>query len=652
MNKLATPAIEPRLITVPIERLSEATHGVRKTNGISITELAASIAAEGLLQNLTVVGDTTSPLAGASEFEHYTVVAGCRRTRALRLLAKENRLPAELRDGIPCRLIDESQALTASLAENTVRQAMHPADEFVAFRDMIAQGKSVDDVSARFGVTPQVVQRRLKLANVAPSLFEQFRNDKITLAQMMALAIVDDHAAQEKAWGKSKDEWSRAPDKLREALTKGEIDIAKDPVARFVGLREYERAGGHVHRDLFSDKDAGYITDKRLLQELATKKLAEVEERVRKEGWSFVIVRETISQYEDLNEYSRAEPIGFTKPDDAEKKQVAALKLERDEAGKMSRKIWDTERQDEAGELRDRCRAIEAELRLIEDAHAKWDPKILAKGGAMIGLDRNSGNLVIYRGLVKGKLRQEKDAKKGKAGAGATVAQQPGHSEALLRELTAAATFAIAAEMIAQPGSAVIALTHRLALKQFYPTTSAHSHPVKIEHEHTQAPNQALRAERLSMAVDGNADIAKLGAERVALQAMLPKKSDELLAWLIKDAGKTVQRLLVYCVAESIDVIAGDERDHRALPLAAALKLNMRPRWTAKRDNYLGRVNAATILAALKEAKVDKAVIGKAEKLKKSELADLAQPLLKTWLPKPLRFGAAESTVAKTKDRS
>jgi ParB family chromosome partitioning protein len=249
---------EPRLITIPISHLNPIAHGVRKTNGISIDALAASIAAEGLLQNLTVVPDPEAPLAGAEEFQSYQVIAGSRRLRALRKLVADKVLPNDYE--VPCRVIEETQALSASLAENAIREPMHPADEFAAFQFMVDAGKSIEDIAARFGVTPLVVQRRLKLANVSPKLFELFRTDQMKLDQMMALALSDDHKAQENAWFKAAADWQRSAHNLREALTKSELSTDSE-LARFVGVSEYVRAGGGVRRDLFSDKDSGYILD-------------------------------------------------------------------------------------------------------------------------------------------------------------------------------------------------------------------------------------------------------------------------------------------------------------------------------------------------------------------------------------------------------
>ena len=81
------------------------------------------------------------------------------------------------------------------MAENSGRAAMSVADTVTAFAEMIAAGAGVEDVAVCFGITPLTVQRRLKLAKVSPVLFELFRQDKINLDQLMALAITDDHAA-------------------------------------------------------------------------------------------------------------------------------------------------------------------------------------------------------------------------------------------------------------------------------------------------------------------------------------------------------------------------------------------------------------------------------------------------------------------------
>jgi ParB family chromosome partitioning protein len=210
----ALEAADPtkNLILVPLSRLVLRPTGrnVRKTPRMSIPELAASIQRVGLLQNLIVIA--------SADGEHYEVVAGGRRLAALKLLAKKHRIAKEWE--VPCLLVADGTARTASLTENVQREAMHPADQFEAFAALVAEGRPIEDIAADFSVTPLVVQRRLKLANVSPRLMADYRADAVTLDQLMALAITDDHAAQEarstmRQRGSATRPTARTPDRAR-----------------------------------------------------------------------------------------------------------------------------------------------------------------------------------------------------------------------------------------------------------------------------------------------------------------------------------------------------------------------------------------------------------------------------------------------------
>src|ERR1700687_4477835 len=158
-----------------------------------------------------------------------------------------------------------------SLAENVVRDDMHPADQFEAFRLLIDKGAPVEDIAARFGVTPTVVTQRLKLARVSPVILKAYRNEKLTLEQVMAFAISDDHKAQERVLNEMAP-WQGARD-IRAALTENDI-AATDKRVTFVTLKAYEKAGGTTRRDLFSEDDEGiFILDIALLDRLAIEKL-------------------------------------------------------------------------------------------------------------------------------------------------------------------------------------------------------------------------------------------------------------------------------------------------------------------------------------------------------------------------------------------
>lgn len=165
----------------------------------------------------------------------------------------------------------------------------------LAFRALVDQGIGVEEVAARFGVTPTTVRQRLKLAHVAPRLFELYRTDEITLDQLMALAITDDHAAQEQVWD-SAQEWQRQPQALRRALTETKVDASSDRRALLVGVDAYTQAGGQIERDLFQPQHEGYLTDTALLERLVAEKLEALANEVRGEGWKWVEINPHVFQ--------------------------------------------------------------------------------------------------------------------------------------------------------------------------------------------------------------------------------------------------------------------------------------------------------------------------------------------------------------------
>lgn len=149
----------------PVKLAVSVRYQARKTPGQQpLPELADSIAAQGLLQNLVV--------AKAKKRGMYEVVAGGRRLQAIQLLISDGRWPEG--QTVHALLVESNSALEASITENVQREAMHPADEFEAFAALIDQGKSIEDVAARFAVSPQVVKRRMRLAGVAPELIDAY----------------------------------------------------------------------------------------------------------------------------------------------------------------------------------------------------------------------------------------------------------------------------------------------------------------------------------------------------------------------------------------------------------------------------------------------------------------------------------------------
>lgn len=268
-------------IALPLKKLLAWDNNVRTTAPEEgIEELAASIISVGLLQSLVVKKATRGK---------YAVIAGKRRLLALSQLAQAGALPANFE--VPCRLMAQTaDATEISLAENVQREPMHPADEFEPFQKLIANGRSVADVAARFGVSEAVVNRRLALARVSPMLLKQYRLGEINLELLQAFTLTDDHVAQEQIW-EHLQPLDRNPSTIRRLLSKNDIP-ATDKRVRFVGLSNYEAAGGFVKRDLFHDNERGvYVTEAAKLNRLVNERLETIAGQLKADGWKCVDVQ-------------------------------------------------------------------------------------------------------------------------------------------------------------------------------------------------------------------------------------------------------------------------------------------------------------------------------------------------------------------------
>src|SRR5437660_9659034 len=258
MNTIENTSTQPRLIAV--SKLEKSPSNARRTTPkIGMEELKASVLAHGLMQNLVV----TEAAEGT-----YRVIAGGRRLEAIRSLQAEGKLPEEF--AVPCQVVTEEHALEMSLAENTVRLAMHPADQFEAFAALIDEGASAADVASRCGVEESLVLKRMKLARIAPQLLAEYRSDGMTLECLMAFTVTDDQRRQLKVFKSLQERQKDDPSEIRAALTEKLIE-ASSKLALFVGVDAYVAAGGPTRADLFGKEV--YLEKPALLNRLAEKKL-------------------------------------------------------------------------------------------------------------------------------------------------------------------------------------------------------------------------------------------------------------------------------------------------------------------------------------------------------------------------------------------
>jgi ParB family chromosome partitioning protein len=313
-------------------------------------------------------------------------------------------------------------------------------------------------------------RQRLKLASVAPRLFDLYRTGEINLDQLMALAVTDDHAAQERVWDCAQ-EWQRQPHALRRALTETMVDAASDRRVRFVGIETYLNAGGLLERDLFQPEHEGYLTDAAKLDRLTAEKLEILAAEVIGEGWKWVEIKPA-GQHPDLTKFDCLRTV-YIPTSDETRLEIEALQTEQEQ-------IEDAHpyAEEYPPDVDQRMAEIESRIEKLNDQPRKYRAEEIPLAGAIVSLE-NHGQAVIYRGLVrpedKKKVKQvaksigDGQHEEGGDQGGYDRSDAPALSAALVQDLTAHRTAALRAVLATRPDVALVAVAHSLALRVCYP---------------------------------------------------------------------------------------------------------------------------------------------------------------------------------------
>ena len=611
--------------TISLNKLIPWPGNVRKT-GVTegLEELAASIASHGLLQPLMVRKDKRGKFA---------VIAGQRRLLALQSLAKQERI--DIDSGVECRIIDgDERAAELSLAENVVRAAMHPADEFEAFRDLVDNGASVADIVARFGVAESRVEKRLRLGRLSPVILDAYRKGELGLEEAMAFTLGDDHAAQERVF-KDLPPWQCKPSAIRRALTQDEIP-ASDKRVQLVGLDAYRQAGGAVRRDLFDDENAGYVQDVVLLDSLTMQRLHTEAEVVQAEGWSWVECAIDLD-WTSLSQFSRVYPGRDALPDDAQA-ELDRLNVEFDS-------LSDNDDDDDE-QRRD---AIVQRIEEIEAVSERWTQESLNVAGAVVTVDRNGG-IEVRRGLVRpSDARKGKKAAKAKAGADA-CGDERSLPSTLVADLSAHKTAALAATLMKRPDAALAATVHALALELFY--DGQHASCLKLRLTQPGVRTALFDAE-------GCKALKALDADHARWRKQLPNDASDLFAWCLEQKRAVLLDLLAVIAAHSVDAVIGkshaptaQQREHADL-LGQSVALDIASWYRPDAHGYFSRISRAAIVADIAEA-TGKQATPAWHKLTRAELAKRAAKMIAPtkWLPAMLRTGAANADEPQATDKA
>ena len=646
--------------SLPLDKLLASSANVRRIKaGVSITELAEDIGRRGLLQSLNVRAVLDE---GGAETGKYAVVAGGRRYAALQLLVKSKRLAKNA--AVPCIVTAEGIAAEEdSLAENTMREALHPLDQFRAFqalRDEHLMGD--EEIAARFFVTPAVVRQRLKLAAVSGKLLDLYAEDAMTLEQLMAFTITADHARQEAVWEALSRSYSREAYAIRRMLTEGAAKPS-DKRALFVGVESYETAGGVVERDLFAEDGGGFLRDAALLDRLVGEKLAREADAVRQEGWLWVEVARDLPYGHVFGlRQLHAEMAPLTEDEQAERDRLQA-EYEALEAQYATSEDLPEDADRRLGE-------IEQRLAQLDDRPQVFDTPEIARAGAFVSVDY-VGVLKVERGYVRPEDEPREPEPEGAVETlepdvtdgtvdrtvstidGMSVGKVPTSAEALdqdeqdeddggrisdrlMTELTAHRTLALRAALAADPDAAYLAVLHALSLRTFYGS---------LAETCLEVDAKSIGLGPYAPGMSDTKASRTLVEQHGRWQNQLPRRSQELWAMLVALDGDSRAALFAFCVAWSVNALV-QSWDRRPAAIAHAdrlaeyLCLDMAADggWTPSVDNYLGRVTKARIVAAVREVKGEAAADGIAH-LRKTEMAEAAEHLLAGagWLPAPLR---------------
>ncbi len=640
---------------IALDRLVASDANVRRVMaGVSVEELAEDIARRGLLQSLSV-----RPLLGedGAESGRFAVSAGGRRLAALKLLVKQKRLAKNA--PVPCIVKTAGIEEEDSLAENVMREALHPLDQFRAFKALHEQGVTIDKIAARFFVAPQVVRQRLKLAAASPKLLDLYVAEELSLEQLSAFCVTDDHARQQGVWEALSRSYSKEPYMIRRMLTEGAVK-ASDKRAIFVGTEAYEAAGGVVLRDLFASDQGGWLQDVALLERLAREKLTTAADVLRAEGWKWSEVSIDFP-YGHTNGLRRL-PASYAPLSEEEQ---TAYETALAEYNSLSEEYEGAE--DLPEEVDQRLAELEQAIAAVDERPAIYEAPDIARAGIFVSID-HAGALKVECGFVRPEDETAAACEASSLGAGSAchpmaqdvagdgAAQAPTGasrsdarsaadedeteasqkiSDRLMSELTAHRTLALRAALANDPDAAFLAATHALTLNAFYGGGRFET-CVEIDTKSVLLGSHApgLSDTPAARAIDeahGN------------WQLRLPEKAQDLWAWLVNLDQNARASLFAHCVGQSVNALflAHDKRP-RALAhsdlLAEHLTLDMSAYWSPTLESYFGKVTKAQILAAVREAKGD-ATAQMIDHLRKSDMAAEAERLLQGagWLPEILR---------------
>jgi ParB family chromosome partitioning protein len=575
--------------SIPLNKLVESKKNVRKRSDPAADAwLKADIAARGLLQNLVV---------NAIARGKFEVTAGGRRLKQLKALAKDKAIKKT--EPITC-LVKNGEAheiREISLAENFQRVKLNPADEAEAFQDIVNEGASVEDVAIRFGQTVRFVEGRLRLAKLAPVVFEALASGDITLDIAKAYGATSDVERQAQVFEEvSGGYYSVNSDSIRRMVLDASV-LASDPRAVLVGRDAYLEAGGKIDRELFDDDESESWVDVALLERLATEKMEWRSDEV-KDQHGLAWVKPTLDCYvshelvEGLNRLpTELEPLG--------EEAVARLsELEIEYDGEAVILENEDSSEDDVFAAEKRVSEIEQEMRSLNDRKPVLADALRSEAGAFLALG-NDGvpTLVPQYYTDKADVEHEDEGVELVEESEAAKPKRAALSKRLVDELAMQRRDVLSLHVASDPALALDfmiftfadAESHDWRAQEASTLKGPAAHGPAHNFEAKDAPASAALAE-LRGSLDESWKAGTTDVERfVAFRAL---SDDARSAWL----GHVVSRTLV----ASLNV-EGDRQVSLHDYLGGILEIDMAAWWRPTAANYFDRVPKAKTLSGMQE---------------------------------------------------
>jgi len=626
--------------SIPLKKLVPSPRNVRKSSDVlADLQLRADIAARGLLQNLVV---------RKGKRGRFDVEAGGRRLAALQALAEEGTLPEN--HEVTCLVIEgeESEVREASLAENFQRLAMNPADEAQAFASIIEAGATTEDVARRFGLTVRFVEGRLRLAALAPCVFEALAEGTITLDMAKAYGAISDIERQAHVYAELQDAWYQiTPDTIRRMVLDATVR-GSDP--RAVGRDAYLGAGGRIERELFDDDASESWIDVALLEDLAHKAMEEAAEKTALE-YGLAWVRPTLGNYvsHDLVEGLGRLPCEPAPITEMEAQELSDLEADYDRVAAILEDEDSDE--DEVAKAEQELVAIDRAMRDLTDRPPVLADELKPEAGAFLVLSRNGEPTLVPQFYTETEVVADEGVVEAIEEIEAAKPKASSLSQRLLDELAMQRRDILAIHLANDPALALDFMVFTLAdadghdwrsRKASTLVGSVASGPVS-GFEAKDAPASAALAE-FARSLDESWRSGESDVERFAEFRAL---SDEARsAWL----GHVVSRTLVASLA-----CEGERSVPMHEALGSLLEIETAHWWRPTAANYFDRVAKARTLEAL-DAAGGPELVSRYAASKKAELASAAERIFsgnfigeaevkeraQAWVPAIMLFTAAQ----------